>query len=372
MAVRPHPTKHLRYHKSKGEVWWIIDIGRGKERYRLNFKGSYEDAVEHERIIRLKQLMPDQVTSLVPKIKELVVPWLAWYANEVSPNTLRDVRSSVNRYFVPYWGNLKPNQLTTANFNNFKSDLLEKGLSPTTINKNLNYFSSLINWAVDNQHCLPLPFKIPKFPKKRTTAKPQRPLTQGQLDAVYLAIEPEYRLLFLLMGDLGLRRDEAMAVRVMDVDLKNKTVLVLGKGNKYRYVPFMTDRFETVLNTTLQHVDNSQKYLVINPATKKPYTTIRKALLRAAKNAGIGRQINHHLLRHTMATLAAENGINPHALQRILGHSSITTTNKIYTNVGQDFVGDEARKLRNRKADVDTSFKLQVINGGKTKRKNSV
>lgn len=367
MAVRPHPTKHTRYLEAKGELWWIIDIGRGKERARIPFMGSFEDAVELER--QTRQAHPEEVQTIVPKIKELIVPWLSWYQHEVSPGTMRDVRSSVNRHFVPYWGNLRPNQLTVASFNQFKTDLLAQGLTPTTINKNLNYFSSLLRWAVDHKHCQPLPFKIPKFAKKRTTAKPVFPLTKEQLDAVYAAIEPKYRLLFLLMADLGLRKEEAMLVRTADVDHRNRTIVVQGKGSKVRHVPYMSGRIERLIGEQLERIGNDQEYLVVNQVTGKPYTTIRKALLRAGERAEVGREVNHHLLRHTMATMAAEAGINPHALQRILGHSSITTTNKIYTHVGQDFVGREAAKMRSRKTGNDGVSKMTLINGGKSTSK---
>lgn len=343
MSVRPHPSKS----KTEPGRWWHIDCGHGSARKRLVFHGSYEDAVKIER--GLRQQRPTEVPSVAPKIKELILPFLEWYKNEASPRTIRDIRFSIDLYFVPWFGSLQPRQLTLQHFNDFKSSLLEQGLSATTINKHLNYFSSLLKWAVAHDHCQELPFRLPRFSKKRTVSAPKQPLTQRQVDALYKYIEPEYRLLFLLMVDHGLRQEEAMNLRVEDIDEANKNIRVKGKGSKYRMVPFMSDQFEEVLKSVLsEKVDGP---LVVNSKTGLPYATIWKPLKRAAKKAGFTREVNHHLLRHTFATLAAENGMNPHALQRILGHSSIETTNKIYTNVSRDFVGDEARRLRDKKRD---------------------
>ncbi len=336
MAIRPHPTKSR---KDPGKHWHI-DVYLDGKRKRYPFEGSFEDAAEFEKTIR--QDKADQVANPTPAIKDLILPYLAWYRLERSPRTVRDIRFSIDLYFVPYFGNLRINQLTVAKFNEFKSDLINNGLSPTTINKHLNYFSGLLRWSYENDHCQKLPIKIPKFEKKRTVAEPKQPLTEDEIDLLYLHIEPEYRLLFLLMADHGLRQEEAMNVKIRDINVKNETIRVLGKGNKFRLVPFMSDRFVNELNQ-----DNKKSgYLAVNPKTKQPYATIWKPLKRAQKAADLDREVNHHLLRHSFATSAAENGMNAHALQRILGHKSIETTNKIYVNVGLDFVGDEARKIR--------------------------
>ncbi len=338
MSIRPHPTK--------GPGWWQIDIGRGKDRQRPSFKGSFEEAATLEASIR--QQRPEEVHSVTPKIKELFVPFLAWYKKESSPNTIRDIRFSIDLYFAPWFGNLQPAQLSLATFNQFKDSLLEKGLSPTTINKHLNYFSTILKWATAHGHCQQIPFNLPRFPKKKTVAKPKQPLTQRQVDAIYDQLSPAYRLPFLFMADHGLRLEETFRLKVEDINEANETFTVLGKGNKYRTIPFMSDRFEDELNKILNK--RIEGPLFISKKTGKPQVTMWKPLKRAVEKAGITRSVNHHLLRHTFATLAAQGGMNPHALQRILGHESIETTNKIYTNVSHDFVGDEARRLReNRK-----------------------
>jgi len=337
MSVRPHPTK--------GKNWWQIDIGRGKDRQRPAFKGSFEEAARFEADIR--QQRPEEVHTSAPKIKELFVPFLAWYKKEAATRTINDIRFSIDLYLTPWFGNIQPIRLTLALFNNFKDSLLQQGLSPATINKHLNYFSTLLKWATAHGHCQPLPFKIPRFPKKKTVARPKTPLTQRQIDAIYKQLTPEYRLPYLLMADCGLRVAEAFSITAEDIDEANSTFTFLGKGNKYRTVPFLSDRFEKELTKALDtHITG---HLSISKQTKRPLVTMWKPLQQAAKAAGITRKINHHLLRHSFATLAAQNGMNPHALQRILGHSSIETTNKIYTNVSHDFVGDEARKLRKNK-----------------------
>ncbi len=337
MSIRPHPTK--------GPGWWYIDIGRGKSRKRLPFHGTYEEAFIFSSSI--VQTRPDEVQTMAPRIKDLVVPFLTWYKKEASPRTIRDIRFSIDLYFIPWFGNLQPAQISLALCNKFKDTLLEKGLSPTTINKHFNYFSSLIKWAVVHGHCQPLGFTLPRFPRKKTVSRPKQPLTQRQVDAIYKHLDHQYRIPFLLMADHGLRVEEALNMKVEDINEANGTMTFIGKGSKYRTVPFMSDRFEEEMDKVLSI--QLEGFLTINKKTGKPYSTIWKPLKRATKAAGITKSVNHHILRHTFATLAAQGGMNPHALQKILGHSSIETTNKIYTNVSHDFVGDEARKLRENK-----------------------
>lgn len=341
MSVRPHPTKHRKY---KGETWWIIDTGRGANRSQMPFNGSYVDACAIEARARSVAVGVTAVVSPTPRIKEMIIPFLEWYENEVAASTLEDINDTISIYLVPHFGLLRPDQLTVGIFDEFKGALLDKGLKPVTINKHLNYISSFLRWAVAHGHCPPLPFKIPKFAKKKTEAPPARPLTQRQLDAIYKHIHPDIRLLFLLMSDQTLRQSEAMNLAVEDVDENRKILMVLGKGNKYRRVPYLSKRFAKELNKVLDV--RLEGPLVINKRTGKPYVTIRTALNTAAKKAGLSRNINHHLLRHTGATLCAEKEMDAHALQKILGHESIETTNKIYTNVSIDFVGEQARRIR--------------------------
>ena len=337
-----------RYYPKKAkdkDVWWLITVGRGKNRTQVPYEGSYENAKSVEGDMRGYVVKIPQVNST--QIKNFVVPFLDWYKNEMSPKTLRDIRFTIDLYVIPNFGNFTTGQLTVQLFNDFKDMLLQKGLSPTTINKHLNYFSSMLRFGEENGYCQPLPCKIPKFPKKKTTPEePTRPLTGRQLNAIYAQVRPEYQLLFVLMADHGLRLDEALQLKVEDIDESRKVIDVLGKGNKRRKVPFMSDRFEALLDTAMS--TRLEGYLNVNEKTGDAYRTIWKELKRAAKLAGVTRKINHHILRHTFATMAAENGMNPHALQKILGHASIETTNKIYTNVSRDFVGDEARAMRER------------------------
>lgn len=349
MSIRPHPSKSKR----EPGRWWSIEIGRGKGRSTIVFEGSFEEAAKYERLLLQSRDGIQQPVAKAPKIKELILPFLEWYKGEASPRTIRDIRFSVDLYFIPWFGSLQPKQLSLQLFNDFRAKLLEQGLSPTTINKHLNYFSTIINWAIEHGHCLALPFRIPRYPKKKIVAKPLQPLTKRQVDALYNTIEPQYRLLFLLMVDHGLRQEEAMRLCVDDINEETRTIRVLGKGNKYRVVPFLSYRFIEELDKVLEV--RFEGPLVVNPVTGKPYVTILKALNRAAKTVGITRSINHHILRHTFSTLAAQGGMNPHALQRILGHSSIETTNKIYTHVGVDFVGEEAKRLMEKNGASDTS-----------------
>jgi len=348
MSIRRYSPKKAK----DGEIFWHIDVGRGKDRMQIAFKGSYEEAASYEIDLRSSINVNKSIVSSVSSINKLIPSFLEWYRHEVADSTYEDINDTINIYIVPIFGKYKLHQLTVSMFDEFKTNCVEKGLKPVTINKHLNYFSSFIKWAVNHGYCKPLSFQLPRFPKKKVTAEPKQPLTEAEIEAIYKHIEVEYRLMFSLMAEHGLRLDEALTLKCTNVDLINESIHVRGKGSKDRFVPIMSDRAESLLRDAIG--SRKKGYLMINKKTGQPYTTIWKPLARAARNAGVQRHINHHLLRHTFSTRMAEKGMSPYALQKILGHESIETTMKIYTHIGMDFVGIEARSIRGKSAHTET------------------
>lgn len=351
MSVIPHPTKS----KKKPGRWWYVVIGYGKNRKYLPFEGTFDAAAEYERSLRQSAGGAEPVHSAA-RIKDLILDFLDYYRMEVASTTMRDARSVFSSYLVPFFGNFQPGQINQTIINHYKTERLNstkrtqkrasqpKHIKPKTINKELSLLSSLIKWAAGQGYCQQLAFTIPFFPGKRVTAEPKRPLTRRQATAIYQIIEPEYRLIYLLMVDAGLRISEALQLRAEDVNEHLRTIAVLGKGSKYRIIPWTTTRLEEELLAAL--LRRPAGYLSINSKTGKPYSSIKKALSRAALATGIERHIHHHLLRHTFLSLAAERGVDAHALQQLAGHASIQTTNQIYTHVRQDYVRKEVEKLR--------------------------
>jgi integrase len=338
MAIRPHPTKSRR---KPGRHWHIDVYVEGKRKF-YPFAGTYEEAVAVEAALR--QTPPDHSPGVAPKIKDLILPFLKAYAADAAPSTLADAGVCLKGAIIVSFGNLQPRQLTIGLFDQYRSRRLEQGVSKRTVNKELSYLSSCLKWATNNGHCQALPFRIPRFSAKSTRAAQARPLTSRQIDALLVAIDPEYRLTFLLMADAGLRRDEALNLRAEDIDENHRTIVVKGKGSKTRTIPWTTKRLEDALLVALDRCHTGP--VAMNTRTGQAFTSLRKALARAGKAAEIPQVITHHILRHSFLTNAAEKGLSPAALQQLAGHSDIKTTMAIYVNVRADFVRDEVEKLR--------------------------
>ena len=164
------------------------------------------------------------------------------------------------------------------------------------------------------------------------------------------------------MADAGLRRNEALQLKAKDVDVEQGVIFILGKGSKERVVPIFTDRLRKELTLKLESINptkNANKYLTFNSMTGKPYITIRKALLRAVKEAEIDKHVSHHLLRHSFGTNATIAGMSQKSLQLSMGHSSVVTTG-IYQHLSAEYLRAEGAKFNAKieKSDhMDTFFK---------------
>ena len=144
-----------------------------------------------------------------------------------------------------------------------------------------------------------------------------------------------------LLYSSGLRVSELVNLGLHSCNLDSGFLRVIGKGNKERLVPFGQTAVEVLrayLDTARPAIlkgRRSQTLFVTNRA--KPMTRVRfwQVIGEMARNAGITKTISPHMLRHSFATHLLANGADLRAVQLMLGHADIATT-QIYTHVDQD------------------------------------
>ena len=158
-------------------------------------------------------------------------------------------------------------------------------------------------------------------------------------------------LLLEILFDTGLRVSEAVNIKISDIDLKNHSLKVLGKGNKERIVYF-GDYAVTYLEEYLALRKNikskDNEYLFWNKDYQRLTRRGAEYLINnIAKKALLKQRITPHTLRHSFATEMLNNGCDIRSVQELLGHKSLSTTG-IYTHVTNEVVRQEYLKAFKR------------------------
>lgn len=152
-----------------------------------------------------------------------------------------------------------------------------------------------------------------------------------------------YVIVEVLYG-CGLRVSELVNLKLSNIYVKDECLLIHGKGDKERWVPINTRALELLLyyvNNIRVHQKIQEKeisYVFINRlGTRLSRNYIFMFLKKAVTDAGIYKHVSPHSLRHTFATEMVQNGADLRAVQEMLGHESISTT-EIYTHLSRDFL----------------------------------
>ena len=144
------------------------------------------------------------------------------------------------------------------------------------------------------------------------------------------------RLTVELILTTGVRIAEACAIRLGDIDLEGRIIRVDGKGSRERQVYLIDDELVSLLARYLKARNLkgpvSDRLLVTGKCTAASPDYIRRKLHDIVASTDIAGKITPHMLRHTAATQLLECGVDIRFVQRLLGHSSIATT-EIYTHV---------------------------------------
>ncbi len=144
----------------------------------------------------------------------------------------------------------------------------------------------------------------------------------------------------------GLRVSELVNLRISNLFLEADFIRVIGKGDKERLVPIGTEaikqihHYRTGERNQLKIKSGQEDYLFLNRrGSKLSRVMIFTIIKKFAAAAGIQKKISPHTFRHSFATHLVENGASLRAVQEMLGHVSITTT-EIYTHLDKQFLKD--------------------------------
>ena len=276
-----------------------------------------------------------------------------------SVNTVENYQRDLRR-FVQFAATRKardPSGVTRPMLRDFVFLLKDLGLAPATIRRQVSslhtYFAFLVGEGVltdDPTDRLETPRRGRVLPSVLSVAEVERLLAAPGTDD---PLAWRDRALLDLGYGAGLRVSELCGLVTTDLLSGDGLVRVLGKGGKQRLVPIGRKVIGTVsvyLNTTRAALDRGKTGgRVLLNARGGPLSRVGAwgVIKRLARRAGITKRVTPHTLRHSFATHLLEGGADLRAVQEMLGHADLSTT-QIYTHVDREYLRSVHRQYHPR------------------------
>jgi integrase/recombinase XerC len=265
-----------------------------------------------------------------------------------SPHTIKAYTCDLAN-FSGYAGSCNWKQIDHIAIRGFLSQLYEKGLSKTSVARSLAAVRSLYRWLAQEGEVDQNPAKLvatPKLPKKLPrvpTIEEMNSVLDGKMPETAAFPERDRLILELLYG-CGIRNSELTGINIDDIRLSADAILIRGKGKKERYVPF-GDSVKRALpaylqarQTLLSETRKNSSALLINQRGGRLTTrSVGRIIKKIAVSKGLSPDVHPHTLRHAFGTHMLEEGADLRAIQELLGHERLATTQR-YTQLSMKHV----------------------------------
>ncbi|HEV8614613.1 MAG TPA: tyrosine recombinase XerC [Methylomirabilota bacterium] len=276
-------------------------------------------------------------------MKDPVTGFLRYLAVEknASPHTLRSYRGDLTDFqrYLDATGGAAPAAADTRAVRGYLASLHARGLDAASVARRLAALRSFYRYLVRHGVLDRNPareVRTPRLPRKLVSFLPIDEAT-ALVDARALGgaeRDRDVAILELLYAS-GLRVSELAGLDVDALDRDERRVRVLGKGRKERIVPFGS-KAARALEAYLARRGGERGALFRNQrGGRLTVRSVHAIVRRAARAARIDRRVSPHTLRHTFATHLLDGGADLRAIQELLGHASLSTTQR-YTHVGTD------------------------------------
>jgi integrase/recombinase XerC len=265
-----------------------------------------------------------------------------------SPHTIKAYTGDLAN-FIAYAGSRNWKQIDHIAIRGFLSQLYEQGLSKTSVARSLAAVRSLYRWLAQEGEVDQNPAKLvatPKLPKKLPrvpTIEEMNFVLDGKMPETAAFPERDRLMLELLYG-CGMRNSELTGINLDDIRLSAEAILIRGKGKKERYVPFgdsvksALPAYLQVRQTLLSEKRKNSNALLINQRGGRLTTrSVGRIIKKIAVSKGLSPDVHPHTLRHAFGTHMLEEGADLRAIQELLGHERLATTQR-YTQLSMKHV----------------------------------
>jgi integrase/recombinase XerC len=260
-----------------------------------------------------------------------------------SPHTLKAYTGDLQR-FATFAGRLRCDEIDHVMIRGFLSELYEAGLSKPSVARALAAVRSLFRWLAREGVVEQNPARLvatPRLPKKLPrvpTIEEMNTLLDAHMPECAAFAERD-RLIFELLYGCGLRNSELVGLNLASISLPAESILVRGKGKKERLVPF-GDAVRAALaaylparQRLLAEKHQTTPALLVNlRGTRLTTRSVGRIVKRIAISRGLAPDVHPHTLRHAFGTHMLEEGADLRAIQELLGHERLSTTQR-YTQL---------------------------------------
>jgi integrase/recombinase XerC len=265
------------------------------------------------------------------------------FEKRYSQYTVRSYQDDLSQFFgflQQQFGELKLTEISTSVVRSWLAELKEKKINSKSINRKISSLKSFFKFQLKAGSLTQTPMTAiinPKMGKRL-------PVFVEQQDMQILLTKVEFpddwqgntdKLLIAMFYNTGMRLGELINLHEHQVNYNNKTIKVLGKGNKERIIPISDELMEQIKNYSAQkdqQGDRVHDFLLVNEKGRKLYS--KYAYLAVKKYLGTITTIDKkspHVLRHSFATHLTNSGADLNAVKELLGHSSLAAT-QLYTH----------------------------------------
>ncbi|ANB58972.1 tyrosine recombinase XerC [Anoxybacillus sp. B7M1] len=238
-------------------------------------------------------------------------------------------------------------EVTYSDVRLYLTKLHAEQLLSRSISRKISSLRSFYKFLMREKKVTENPFALASLPKKEQ--KIPRFLYEQELEALFhvndlnTAIGQRNQALIELLYATGIRISECCHIHLSDIDFSLATILIYGKGNKQRYVPFGSfakqalERYVQKGRNELLAKSKTVNHSLFLNFRGSPLTPrgVRYILNEVVEKAALTQKVSPHVFRHTFATHLLNEGADMRTVQELLGHAHLSST-QVYTHVTKD------------------------------------